>query len=215
MRVVGEKSKFFSQLGQDLYVLEYFNGRTNGTFVEVGACHPYYLSNTYYLENSMSWNGLLIEPNPQLAKELRAKRKARVIEKAVTSNGRDVEFLIADRPEFSTVRDNTRGSVHKLFSTNGDVLSMASSTLSDLFDREKVPIDFEFLSIDIEGGELDALRGLNFNKYRPKLICIEHNFRNERDEIRILLTSVGYVLAEECSTFSWDDWYILRRVEQS
>lgn len=53
----------YSQAYQDMFVLSVLNGKKNGKFVEVGAFHPSYLSNTYLLEKNFGWDGISIDIN--------------------------------------------------------------------------------------------------------------------------------------------------------
>lgn len=53
--------KSFSQSFQDLFVLAVLNGKTNGTFLEIGASHPTTGSNTYLLETVFNWKGIGID----------------------------------------------------------------------------------------------------------------------------------------------------------
>ena len=63
------------------------------------------------------------------------------------------------------------------------------------------------MSIDTEGSEYDILKDFNFEKYTFKIITVEHNFTKNREKIKNLLESKGYVRVYE--KFSkWDDWYI-------
>lgn len=51
----------YSQSYQDLFVLSMLNGKRNGTFLEIGAHHPVFISNTFLLENKFNWNGVSID----------------------------------------------------------------------------------------------------------------------------------------------------------
>ena len=51
-----------SQLKQDLNVLEYYNFKKRGYFVDIGASDGISLSNTYMLEKDYNWNGICVEP---------------------------------------------------------------------------------------------------------------------------------------------------------
>ena len=63
------------------------------------------------------------------------------------------------------------------------------------------------MSIDIEGAELEALKGFSFSKYKVGALTIEHNYEEpKRSQIRMLLESKGYQLAKKVSC---DDWYVL------
>ena len=60
----------FSQIGQDKRVLDFYQNKKNGYFVEVGANDGKRLSNTYLLEKDYNWKGICIEPVPSLLKKL-------------------------------------------------------------------------------------------------------------------------------------------------
>ena len=55
--------EFYSQLGQDLFVLIELGNKKEGFFIEIGAGDGFYLSNTYLLEKNFGWTGILVEPN--------------------------------------------------------------------------------------------------------------------------------------------------------
>jgi hypothetical protein len=60
----------YSQLGQDLEVINYYNNKDNGFFVEIGASNGIELSNTYLLEKQYKWKGICCEPIPKRFAEL-------------------------------------------------------------------------------------------------------------------------------------------------
>jgi hypothetical protein len=65
------------------------------------------------------------------------------------------------------------------------------------------------MSIDIEGAELEALKGLDFSRYRIGALTVEHNFEEpKRSEIRSLLERNGYRLAR---SIEQDDYYLESR----
>ena len=57
----------YSQAKQDLFVLKVLNYKQNGTFLEIGSNHPIDISNTYLLETSFNWKGLMIEQDTQFS----------------------------------------------------------------------------------------------------------------------------------------------------
>ena len=61
-----EELKAYSQLGQDCLAYILFNGKLEGSFVEIGAADGVTLSNTFMLEKFLNWRGLCIEPGPQV-----------------------------------------------------------------------------------------------------------------------------------------------------
>jgi hypothetical protein len=89
--------KFYSQVGQDRFLLEnFFRGRRNGVFLDIGAYDGETLSNTLFFEESMGWTGLCVEPLPSAFAKLKARRKA-VCEKHLDCRFRgEAELLEAD-----------------------------------------------------------------------------------------------------------------------
>ena len=61
-------SDSFSQFKQDLHVLESYNYKKNGYFIEIGASDGIRLSNTYLLETKYNWKGICVEPSLTLSK---------------------------------------------------------------------------------------------------------------------------------------------------
>jgi len=84
----------YSQSLQDMFVLSILKGKLNGTFLEIGAYHPSYLSNTLLLEQG-GWNGISIDIDPSARQSFESfGRKAKVIiDNAVKIN---YEFLLAN-----------------------------------------------------------------------------------------------------------------------
>jgi len=80
-------------------------------------------------------------------------------------------------------------------------------TLADLLLTHGAPSHIDFLSIDTEGSEHDILKAFDFSRYSFGLICVEHNFTENRDKISSLLVENGYSqVFRELS--AWDDWYV-------
>jgi FkbM family methyltransferase len=208
------KIQSFSQMSQDLWVLYRTSSRTKGFFVEVGSCHPTDLNNTFLLESTYAWDGILIEPNPNMADLLRAQRKSQVLERAV-ADGEVIELHLSENPEFSSTKSQLSKETHRLHEPTGEVILVKCATLTDLLTEGGCPSNFDFLSLDIEGGELFALESLNLDQFRPKLISVEHNFGSSRALIAKYLSSNDYVLDPLSSKSSWDDWYIDKKYLQS
>lgn len=204
-----------AQLFQDVWVLWRSNKYENSEFfVEVGACDPIRLSNTFLLEKKAGFNGILIEPNPKLAQELRKKRTAQVCEVAISNSELPMELALSAEPEFSRISSSNR-IIHNLFTPTGEVVQVQSSTLTEILQSNNVPENFTFLSIDIEGMELEALQSLDFSLYKPQMIAVEHNFREDRKKIKKLLSLHGYVLDPVLPDGIWDDWYIQSNLLES
>ena len=88
-----------------------------------------------------------------------------------------------------------------------NLISLDSITLNQLFLKQEVDI-IDYLSVDTEGSEFDILSDLNFNKYRPTIITVEHNYKKiNRKKIFNLLKNNNYSRYFK-SISRFDDWYI-------
>ena len=187
-----------SQLLQDLFVDHVLN-KENGFFVEVGACDGLVHSNSYYLEKNKKWNGILCEPAEFWHEKLKINRPNCFIEK---------------KPIFSDLKKKVKFSVkaggRSHIVNNGNdknLISLDSITLNQLFLKQGVDI-IDYLSVDTEGSEFDILSDLNFNKYRPTIITVEHNYKKiNRKKIFSLLKNNNYSRYFKSIT-RFDDWYI-------
>jgi hypothetical protein len=85
-------------------------------------------------------------------------------------------------------------------------ISLTTVTLGDILERAHAPYFIHFVSLDIEGAELDALRGFPFDKYKFGALAVEHNFEEtKRDGIEQLLNSHGY---KRTHTWRQDDFFV-------
>lgn len=180
-----------------------------GFFVEAGANDGYLLSNTYYFEKMRGWSGVLVEPVPALARECRRNRRAKVFEAALVAAavpGATVELHFAGL--MSTVAgaigDEAATADHVAMGlavqglTGSYRLQVSARTLTEILDEARVFREIDLLSLDIEGGEPAALRGLDFERYAPRFICVEARdgaaitkLLEPRYRIREVLTGLG------------------------
>lgn len=189
-----------AQIFQDLYVLYKLGQKRGGYFVEFGAMDGVNISNTYRLETSYGWKGILAEPNPVFHEALAKNRKARIDRRCVwRETGANVEFDMAERSELSSVAGFSRAA-------SAQKTMVATVSLRDLLSEHKAPAIIDYLSVDTEGSELEILQAFDFS-YRFRVITIEHNFNAaNRSALHLLLSVRGYV--REFEAFSrWDDWY--------
>jgi FkbM family methyltransferase len=138
-----------------------------GFFVEAGANDGYSQSNTYYLDRALGWKGLLIEPLTEFA-EACSERRPRCIVDAVA--------LVSDAEAVPSVEMTIAGLVSSIASEpdarDGSTRSVRTATLTQLLTHHGVP-EIDFMSLDMEGAELDALRGLDLHRFSPGHLLIE------------------------------------------
>jgi FkbM family methyltransferase len=191
-------SEHASQLNQDVFALLYNQFKT-GFFVEIGANNGFNLSNTVYLEECFGWSGILIEANPIYLPQL-ARRRAVVVNKAVASEDGVLEFI--DAGLYGGIASSI-DPVHAAYTESAKKIKVSATTLNKILHEHKAPKVINFISIDVEGGELPILEQMcSLKEYRFSSGCIEHNFRQkEYEEFKALLSSAGYKVVWEGLTY--------------
>jgi FkbM family methyltransferase len=206
--VAKNMSRSKSQLFQDLFVTFCKRGKRGGFFVEFGATNGVTLSNSYLLEKEYGWKGILAEPAKDWHVDLKKNRRAIIDTRCVwKKTGERLQFKETEYGELSTLlefqdKDSNRGGRQA-----GKIYEVETITLNDLLELHKAPTHMDFLSIDTEGSELDILTAFNFLKYRFDIMCVEHNYTEDRPKLRALLESKGYVNVFSPIT-QYDDWYL-------
>lgn len=213
--VLENLGKSVSQLQQDLVaqflssvIIKKVSPQTTAYFVEIGANDGKYLSNTFTLENTFGWNGLLSEVNSSLTQTLFLNRpKSKIDVRAVDEiSGVKKVFNQSKNSEYSALEGV---SVHTVQFIDSISEIVETINLTDLLEEFKSPKYIDFLSIDTEGNEFDILKGLDFNLFRFNYIAVEVS-RNQ-EKITEILGSNGYIrILEEVSL--WDQWWISQEV---
>jgi len=190
---------YVSQIGQDKWICEIYSNKKHGYFLDVGAYNGVTISNTFYLEKELGWTGICVEPLPAAFAELQASRSC------ICEN-------VCAAPSGGTVYFHRRGKGSKIVPGPGrKTIECRAETLAVILARHEAPAAMEYLSLDIEGGELDVLTGFPFDHYSFGAITVEHNayvgpeWQERREKMFTLLTSHGYVRSREVDQ---DDWYI-------
>jgi len=154
--------------------LSELNLKKGGYFVEIGAGGGNKFSNTWLLEKKFNFKGIAVEPCKKFKKEIKRRNCIINFNAIYSTSNKHLEFLeTKNNPFLSGLRIFTKYNMHerqilKTYKVN-------TITLMDLLKKYKAPNIIDYLSIDIEGGEFDALKNFNFNEFVFKVITIEHN----------------------------------------
>ena len=189
--------KFYSQSGQDQFLLEnFFKGKRGGTFVDVGAYDGEKFSNSAFLERSMGWTGLCIEPLPSAFEKLSSSRTARCIPVCVSDFEGEGDFIESDTYTDGKMLSGLKASYDARhadlvgsLATNSSVRKVPVRKLSALL-AENDMFDIDYCSIDVEGAEFNILSELDLEKFRISVFTIENNYGDER--IANLMAGKGY-----------------------
>jgi hypothetical protein len=175
-----------SELGQDKWVLEtMFPGVRHGYFVDVGSGHGTIGSNTKALE-ARGWRGLCIDPFPVMMHD----RTCEVY--------REVVFSEADRTVAFRLARGLGGIDETLARWNrvahaAPAVEFRTQTLAGILAQAQAPSFIHFVSLDIEGAELEALKAFPWDRVRVGAFAIEHNHEEpKRADIVALLALHGY-----------------------
>ncbi|MEM6291498.1 MAG: FkbM family methyltransferase [Myxococcota bacterium] len=166
----------YAQQGEDLIVLQALTmlGIGKPSYLDVGAFHPMIGSNTY-LMYAAGGRGVLVEPNPAMTKMLAEVRPKDVVVNAGVGIGEATEadyYLIKDRPQLNTF---SKAQVDRYVAEGGTLEKTVPMKLEriDALIESHFKTAPDFLSIDVEGLDLEILQTMNFDKHRPTVLCVE------------------------------------------
>lgn len=190
--------KFFSQHGQDQFVLDnFFRGRRGGVFVDVGAYDGEKFSNTLFFERSMGWTGLCVEPLPSAFAKLRLIRRTICEQVCVSDFDGEAEFVETEAgvdEKMLSGLANTFDARHvtrlQKQATTRISRRVPVTRLSSLLARHAL-YDIDFCSVDTEGAELSILSELDLQRFKIKVFTIESNYEGD-DRIANLMAKKGY-----------------------
>jgi FkbM family methyltransferase len=199
-------SFYQSQYQQDKILNEeYFKNKVGGVFVDIGAHDGKSLSNTYFYEKILKWTGLCIEPLPKVFKQLKENRSCILIEGAAWKEDTTKQFRIVEGyPEMLSGFIDTYPDAHQKRIADEIALMGGSSIDVDIkcFNVTRLLLEhklteIDFLSIDVEGSELDILESIDYEKIKINVILAENNYNDSR--LASFLETKGYELAGRIS----------------
>ena len=192
-----------SQFGQD--VLVFFNtfkywpmlGRT-GFYVDSGANDAVTISNTYFFDVCLGWEGVCVEPLPQYHAGIMAKRSCKLSTKCISD---------VDKKVFMNFGKSSGANVE---SSNNAVANVDCSPLHTIigehFPKKNKVVAIDLWSLDVEGYEMTILQPIDFNMLKVKTLLIEDMWLNGR-KLDYLLLNAGFVKMHQ---FAIDSFYVSR-----
>ncbi len=158
----------YSQDGEDVLIASMFQHVSTGFYVDVGCYHPTRFSNTCIFYER-GWRGINVDVTPD-AKRLFDRRRRRDINVnvGVADHEGVLNLMEFEERALNTLsQDNSVGADRK-------VVPVRVTTLQSLLDQHLPPgVEIDFLSVDVEGLEIAVLRGNDWQRYRPRVVCAE------------------------------------------
>jgi FkbM family methyltransferase len=164
----------YSQEGEDLILERLFENQDTGFYVDVGAHHPRRFSNTF-LFYKRGWRGINIEPNPDALKLFNRHRKKDInVECGVADTDGKLSYFMFNEPALNSfdrsLSEQRQDSRYRIVDTKTIAVRKLSAILEE-FMPTGTPIDF--MSIDVEGYDLQVLQSNDWTRFRPACVLVE------------------------------------------
>lgn len=200
--VVG--SNYYSRKAEELIIRSFFQDRKAGFFLDVGCASPIKDSNTFYLEWHLKWSGIAVDAAPQKKKYWhKYRRKSRLFTYLISDRSSTIEKFYRAGDVGSTQKE--RVLLGK--TVRGKEVELPTITLSKLLDDNGIE-KIDFLSIDIEGSELNALAGFDIQRFRPELVCVERD-KNKGQALLDYFDTHHYRMLDEYEALDNTNWYFV------
>lgn len=192
---------YASQAGQDLVIDRLFEQKSGGTFVDVGAYDGVTGSNSMFFERWRGWTGVMVEPVAAQRTKAELLRKATCLPYAVANKKGTADFMEVtegftqmsglietyDEAMLDRVRADSRHAER--------VTKVPTRTLSAILKEADI-MHPDFVSLDIEGGEIEVLRKFPFDKHTVGAWSIENNTADPA--LPKFMREKGYELIDFC-----------------
>ena len=194
----------FSQAGEDRiihYLFSHYLNQEKLTYLDIGANHPILFNNTYlfYLRGG---RGVCIEPDPKYTALLRKyRRRDKILQAGIGFSGPSQANFYVFPGKQAAWNTFSKDEAENRVRESGIDYVVQKQQLLDINETIEHYLGNapDFLSVDAEGIDLEIIKSLNFNKYKPRVICVETvpfqpEFDDSRSELSDLILQKGYRL---------------------
>ncbi|MGN6491680.1 MAG: FkbM family methyltransferase [Agriterribacter sp.] len=167
----------YSQTGEDVIIEYLFDSLkiSHPTYLEIGTNQPKISNNTYSFYKK-GCKGVCIEPDPEMAKIIKAERPKDTILNigiGVTDQGSADFYLFPGLTNGWSTFSKIEADIRRRDSgVNYRTLSVPQKNINAIMQDYFAPHP-NFISLDVEGLDLEILQSVNFAKFRPEVICVE------------------------------------------
>jgi FkbM family methyltransferase len=189
----------YSQEGEDIILDRIFSLVNDGFYVDVGAHHPFRFSNTYFFYKR-GWRGINIDPIPGVKQLFDAKRPLDInLELGINEEHKVLSYYNFKEKALNTFSEPLATQYQNGNWELENIIQIETFKLSEILDQHlHEKRDIHFMSIDVEGFELNVLKSNDWNKYLPNIILLEMLDCKIED---VTETKIGKYLMEKGYTF--------------
>jgi len=201
-RCLGDFPLYYSQGGQDRFVhKQFFAGKRDGTFVEIGGCNGWVGSNCYFFEKTLGWSGVIVEASAALAKQIGGIRSGPVVQAAIADRDGTMEFreVSSGYTQMGGLVEHYRADALEMMRRHPKhqenttmVTTMRLETLLQSHSLDRV----DYCSIDVEGAERAILSGFDFAAYDISVLSVENGHGNTAGSVQDIMEAAGYQLVD-------------------
>jgi FkbM family methyltransferase len=196
---VGSKESY-AQCGEDMivaYIFEVNLGIKNPSYLDIGAHHPSYLSNTFHFYRR-GFKGILVEPDPQQFEIIKAARSRDTCLNVGIGIGdaAAADFYVMDDCTLSTFSKAEVDSYARSGMKVAKVIRVPLVTVEEVIKLHATSTP-NFVSIDTEGLDLEILESIDFTRFRPQVLCVEtmdHEHQMKTNAFSDLLSRCDYIV---------------------
>lgn len=197
----------YAQSGEDIVIEFIFDTLQTpvNSYLDIGAHHATYLSNSYYFYKK-GVVGVCVEPDPVLCEAIKQVRPNDICLQVGIGSGarKKAPFYIMDPPTLNTFSKKEAETYEqyypwtKIVKETSIKLVSVNTILGKYFNK-----GLDILSVDTEGMDLEIIKNIDFNKYHPRVICVEtatytgkHSLSKNKELISYLLARDYFVYAD-------------------
>lgn len=200
----------YAQAGEDL-IIDFAAGAMqieNVSYLDIGAHHPTHFSNTY-LFYKRGYQGVLVEPDPDLMASIRRWRpRDTCIEAGVgLHSAADARFFVMSTRTLNTFSEEEARRYEAMGTQRIEkILPVSMVTLDQILADQFRSREPTLVSIDVEGLDFEVLSTLDLKRHRPPIICVETlQYSETREEIKD--TRIARLMSDN-DYFAYGDTYI-------
>ena len=167
------KKRYFSFSGVDIILEKIFMHQPKGIYIDVGCQHPIKNSNTYLLYKK-GWEGINVDLDKDNIELFKTSRSSDTnFNKALSNEIKEVDLYFYHKKSPINTIDKKTSQFQK--AKVSAIKKIKTDTLNNIILNTKYKDrSIDLLSIDVEGHELEVLKGFDIDKFLPKVIVVEY-----------------------------------------